>query len=118
MTTVSMAAISLLFIVGAAVSPCPGAQQEVHPARYLVDGRVHVAVTAGPEPLAGELWWVDTVSGRAGEARVRLHGSRFVVEWGAGQVGEALVVPDVAIVFAHTPWGGQGPGTSLGVSLD
>jgi hypothetical protein len=110
----ALVAVALL----AAVSPLRGALGASPTTCYLVDGRVRVALTPGPEPTAGDLWWVDTVSGASGDARFRRRGSELVVEWEPGLVGEARLLPDLAIVFSLAPWPGRGQGTWLGVSLD
>ena len=86
--------------------------------RYLVDGRVRVDLFSGDDRQVGDLWWLDTVSGVSGDARFSQQGAKLVVEWSPSLVGEARLVPDVAIVFSGAPWTVGGQGTSLGLSLD
>lgn len=85
---------------------------------FLVDARIHVAVVssgAGPE---GELVWRDTVTGESGGAPFTAQGDRLLLRGAASGPAVARLLPDLAIVMEHPPWGRDGQGPSLGIALN
>jgi hypothetical protein len=86
--------------------------------RYLVDGRVHVAVIYRTDRTGGEISWTDTVTGRAGEAPFRLRNGVLWVETTPGVSTRAHHLPALAVIFEGPPWAVNQPRRALGVSLD
>lgn len=113
-----LAVLGVLALFGASFSDAaPGGRRGV--GRYLFDARVHVALLARADGTGGELCWVDTVSGRSGEAAFVRQGSRLLVERAPGAFSEAHLLPDVALVVRDPPWGNRAEGSdSLGLALD
>ena len=94
------------------------AANEAQVSCFLVDSRIHVTVVSAGAGAQGELVWRDTVTGQGGETPftaqddgVLLHGTEF------GPV-LARMLPNLAIVLDHPPWGHRGPGPSLGIALN
>lgn len=108
-----LAMVGVMALFGASFA---GAGQGV--GRYLFDARVHVALLARADGTGGELCWVDTVSGRSGEAPFLRRGGRLLVERAPGAYSEAHLLPDVALVVRDPPWGGVPGGDALGLALD
>lgn len=96
----------------------PAAADEAVVRCFLVDARIHVAVVstgAGPE---GELVWRDTVTGESGGAPFTAQGDRLLLEGVAAGSAVARILPDLAIVLEHPPWGRSDRGPSLGIALN
>lgn len=86
--------------------------------RYLVDGRVHVAVALRPDGTGGALAWLDTVSGRRGDVPLAFRGSALAVAASDGSC-RAYLVGDFALVLQSPPWGDGSPAHSaLGIALE
>jgi len=84
--------------------------------RYLVDGRVHVALVVQGGATPGALCWVDTVSGQRGDASLASRGAHleFLLPYGRGRV---WLIPDAALVIESPPWNAA-RSTALGIRLD
>jgi len=108
------AGIALLLLGLAAPPGAPGGPLTV--TRYLVDGRIHVAVIARPDRSGGEVTWLDTVTGRRGDAPFSRQGACLHLT-AAGRPSRAYVLGNFALVVETPPWD-AGRGSVLGVAVD
>jgi hypothetical protein len=86
--------------------------------RYLVDGRVHLTLIYRSDHTRGEIAWLDTVSGRGGEAPFSLHNGVLWVEATPGVITRAHHLPALALVFEDPPWAIGHSRKALGLPLD
>jgi hypothetical protein len=87
--------------------------------RFLVDERVFVSVQFQPDGSAGGIAWLDTVSGRRGDAPFATDaGSGLQVEMPGGWCSRAIFLGDVALLFRRPPWDPDATAVALGVSLN
>jgi len=84
--------------------------------RYLVDGRVHVALVDPGGASQGALYWVDTVSGERGDACLASRGDHLEL-LPPRRGGRVWLVPGAALVIESPPWG-RARSPALGIRLD
>jgi hypothetical protein len=105
----------LLLVVGLAF---PAGAGPLAVTRYLVDGRVHVAVALRPDGTGGALTWLDTVSGRRGDVPFACRGPALHLA-SLGSTSRAYPVGDFALVVESPPWAEHTDGPpALGIALD
>ncbi len=109
-----IAGIALLLLGLAASGAAPAGTMTV--TRYLVDGRVHVAVIARPDRSGGEVTWLDTVTGRRGDAPFSARGACLRLT-AAGRPSRAYVLGDFALVVEAPPWDAA-RASALGLAVD
>lgn len=110
----------LLGLVLAALAAAPaGAGVDPRFQKFLVDERVFVSVQFHPDGTAGDIAWLDTVSGRRGDALfATAEDSVLQVEMPGGWCSRAVFLGELALLFRNPPWDPQATNVALGVSLD
>ncbi|GAB4257345.1 MAG: hypothetical protein Kow0092_04120 [Deferrisomatales bacterium] len=106
----------LLTMAWIALSPPAAAAQSA--SRYLVDGRVYVALLFREDGSGGALSWRDTVSGRSGGVPFSADGATLRFAPAEGSVCRAYLVPPAAVVFDAPPWQPARRRPALGLALD
>ena len=87
--------------------------------RFLVDERVFVSVQFQADGTAGDIAWLDTVSGRRGEALFATAADSVLqVEMPGGWCSRAFYLGDLALLFRNPPWDPAATTVALGISLD
>ncbi|HSH70874.1 MAG: hypothetical protein P1P84_00835 [Deferrisomatales bacterium] len=87
--------------------------------RFLVDERVFVSVQFQADGTAGGIAWLDTVSGRRGDAPFATDADSVLqVEMPGGWCSRAFYLGDLALLFRNPPWDPAATTVALGVSLD
>ena len=87
--------------------------------RFLVDERVFVSVQFQADGTAGDIAWLDTVSGRRGDALFATDADSVLqVEMPGGWCSRAFYLGDLALLFRNPPWDPAATTVALGISLD
>ncbi len=111
--------MQLLFIFAALLlAGARAGAQEATIERYLFDSRIHAAVTPCGNEGVGQISWLDTISGEAGDARYHRQEEGLCVEFETGVCTRGYRVPDLAFVIHAPPWSTGSLRTSLGLRLD
>ncbi|MEW6488303.1 MAG: hypothetical protein AB1578_10395 [Thermodesulfobacteriota bacterium] len=112
-----MRRIAGMLLLAAGLAPPAGAGP-LAVTRYLVDGRVHVAVALRPDGSGGALTWLDTVSGRRGDVPLASRGPTLAVA-ASDSSCRAYLVGDFALVLESPPWSEDSPAPpALGIALE
>lgn len=108
--------VGMLFLVFGLALPAGAGPLAV--TRYLVDGRVHVALAVRPDGSGGALTWLDTVSGRRGDVPFASRGPALHLA-SSGPVSRAYPLGNFALVVESPPWAEEATApTALGIALD
>lgn len=106
--------LSVMTLFWATVAAADGTQVRC----FLVDSRIHVTVVSSSVGAQGELVWRDTVTGQGGETPFTAKHDGLLLHGTESGPVLARMLPDLAILLDHPPWGRRGPGPSLGIALN